>query len=160
MAAAVGAGAGQPNKDDYQVKRIRRSLRVGFVASIVSAWDGQTHLEFELYVQDHPPFGTPYALYGTYFYTVQPKNPKHWRELAGIRVELAIPDTPRLPPAQAAEFVRTALRDEFAFYASRPCPPPTSPPTSASPSVAPAPASTPSPRRWTTWRPTRTRACG
>jgi hypothetical protein len=43
---------------------------------------------------------------------------------------------------------------------SRPCPPPTSPPTSASPSVAPAPASTPSPRRWTTWRPTRTRACG
>ena len=62
------------------------------------------------------PFGTPYALYGTYFYTVQPKNPKHWRELAGIRVELAIPDTPRLPPAQAAEFVRTALRDQFAFY--------------------------------------------
>jgi hypothetical protein len=73
-------------------------------------------LYFELYVQDHPPFGTPYALYGTYFYTVQPKNPKHWRELAGIRVELAIPDTPRLPPAQAAEFVRTALRDQFAFY--------------------------------------------
>jgi hypothetical protein len=101
----------------------------------------------------------PYALYGTYFYTVQPKNPKHWRELAGIRVELAIPDTPRLPPAQAAEFVRTALRG-ILFTASRPCPPPTSPPTSASPSVAPAPASTPSPRRWTTWRPTRTRACG
>ena len=61
------------------------------------------------------PFGTPYALYDTYFYTVQPKNPKHWRELAGIRVELAIPDTPRLPPAKAAEFGCAPARDEFAF---------------------------------------------
>ncbi len=74
--------------------------RVGFVSSIVSAWDGHAlyPLYFRGYVQRFlHPFGTPYALYGTYFYTVQPKNPKHWRELAGIRVELAIPDTPRLP---------------------------------------------------------------
>jgi hypothetical protein len=36
MAAAVGAGAGQPNKDD-QVKESGEISRVGFVASIVSS---------------------------------------------------------------------------------------------------------------------------
>jgi hypothetical protein len=106
MAAAVGAGAGQPNKDDYQVKRIRRSS-LASVLWLPSSPSGTGTLPcFELYVQDHPPFGTPYALYGTYFYTVQPKNPKHWRELAGIRVELAIPDTPGCrrprPPSSCA----------------------------------------------------------
>ena len=113
-------GLAQPNKNDYQVKTEPEVFtRVGFVASIVSNIYQTRPLDeiFERYAAKIlRPFGTPYALYGTYFYTVQPKNPKHWRELAGIRVELAIPDTPRLPPAQAAEFVRTALRDQFAFY--------------------------------------------
>ena len=113
-------GLAGPNKSDVQVKaNPEKYSRVGFVASIVSSLNKTRPFEetFGLYVFDLiRPFGTPYALYDTYFYTVQPKNPKHWRELAGIRVELAIPDTPRLPPAQAAEFVRTALRDQFAFY--------------------------------------------
>ena len=113
-------GLAGPNKSDVQVKaNPEKYSRVGFVASIGSAWDGRAlyPLYFQSYIESFiHPFGTPYALYDTYFYTVQPKNPKHWRELAGIRVELAIPDTPRLPPAQAAEFVRTALRDQFAFY--------------------------------------------
>ncbi|RQZ48743.1 virulence factor, partial [Burkholderia sp. Bp9099] len=34
-----------------------------------------------------------------YFYTVKPENQGHWRELAGIRVEVAVP--PRLDPAFA-----------------------------------------------------------
>jgi hypothetical protein len=59
------------------------------------------------------PIGRRYAMNGTYFYTVQPENPKRWRELAGIRVEFAIPATPQLPPDEAAAIVRERLRKEF-----------------------------------------------
>ena len=113
-------GLAQPNKNDYQVKTEPEVFtRVGFVASIVSSLNNTRPFSevFELYVHDIiRPFGTPYALYDAYFYTVQPKNPKRWRELAGIRIELAIPDTPRLPPAQTADSVRREMRREFVFY--------------------------------------------
>lgn len=113
-------GLAQPNKDDLKVKENpEKFTRVGYVSSIVSSLNNTRPFSevFDLYVHDViRPFGTPYALYGTYFYTVQPKNPKHWRELAGIRIELAIPDTPRLPPTQAAESVRREMRREFVFY--------------------------------------------
>ena len=35
---------------------------------------------------------------------MQPKNPKHWRELAGIRVELAIPTRPDCRRPRPPEF--------------------------------------------------------
>ena len=113
-------GLASPNKNDYQVKTYPEDFtRVGFVATIVSN-TYQTRPIAEIFSRYAEkiirPFGTPYALYGTYFYTVQPKGPKHWRELAGIRVELAIPATPRLPPDQAAESLRREMRREFVFY--------------------------------------------
>lgn len=113
-------GLAAPNKGDAQAKaKPEKYGRVGYVSSIVWSWNGEAKypLYFSGYVQRFiHPFGIPYALYDTYFYTVNAKSPKYWRELAGIRVEFAIPDTPRLPPEQAAEYVRTALRDEFSFY--------------------------------------------
>ncbi|KVC36854.1 virulence factor [Burkholderia pseudomultivorans] len=48
-----------------------------------------------------------YSMNGHYFYTVQPSDKRHWRELAGIRVELAIPA--QLSPQDA----RFRLSDEM-----------------------------------------------
>lgn len=113
-------GLAVPNKDDEQVqKKPEKYFGIGYVSSIVSNvyktrpfW----HV-FDLYIQDIiRPFGIPYVMNPNYFYTVQPENPKLWRELAGIHVELAIPDSPRLPPAQAAEITRDALMREFVFH--------------------------------------------
>ena len=113
-------GLAAPNKDDEQVQnKPEKYSRVGYVSSIVSnVYKTRPFSEvFERYAAKViSPFGIPYVLTPNYFYTVQPENPKHWRELAGIRVELAIPDTPRLPPAQAAEIAREALMREFVFY--------------------------------------------
>ena len=113
-------GLAAPNKNDEQVqKKPEKYTRVGYVSSIVYSWDGRAiySLYFDSYIAKLiRPFGIPYVLTPNYFYTVQPENPKSWRELAGIRLELAIPDTPRLPPAQAAEIARDALMREFVFY--------------------------------------------
>ncbi|QFS40446.1 irulence fact [Burkholderia cepacia] len=52
--------------------------------------------------------------YGTnskYFYTVSPDDRKDWRELAGIRVELAIPD--RLDAAESQSYLQDSLRKTF-----------------------------------------------
>ena len=158
MAAAVGAGLAQPNKNDYQVKREPEvfTASVLWLPSFQSinnpAISRKTLVGLST---SSAPFGTPYALYDTYFYTVQPKNPKHWRELAGIRVELAIPDTPRLPPAQAAERFAPDPRDQFAFYRV-PTLSTADIPADVSLTVGGASAGFhSSPRRWTTWRPTR-----
>ncbi|WP_196489046.1 virulence factor [Burkholderia cepacia] len=54
---------------------------------------------------------TRYGMNSKYFYTVGPKNQKDWRELAGIRVEIAIPT--RLD----ATFARSRLVDRMmTFY--------------------------------------------
>jgi hypothetical protein len=62
------------------------------------------------------PLGRRYAMNGDYFYTIHGRDPKRWRELHGIHVEFAIPDTPDLPPEQAAKIVRDALNREFEFH--------------------------------------------
>ncbi|MCA7928218.1 virulence factor [Burkholderia cepacia] len=52
--------------------------------------------------------------YGTnskYFYTVSPDDRKDWRELAGIRVELAIPD--RLDAAESQSYLQDSIRRTF-----------------------------------------------
>ncbi|WP_334046319.1 virulence factor [Burkholderia cepacia] len=52
--------------------------------------------------------------YGTnskYFYTVSPDDRKDWRELAGIRVELAIPD--RLDAAESQSYLQDSIRKTF-----------------------------------------------
>jgi hypothetical protein len=51
-----------------------------------------------------------------YFYTIQPKSPKNWRELAGIHIEFALPDTPLLTREEATHIVQDAMNEEFEFY--------------------------------------------
>ncbi|WP_419687967.1 virulence factor [Burkholderia theae] len=53
---------------------------------------------------------TPYGTDPKYFYTVNPQNQKDWRELAGIRVEIAIPS--RLD----ATFARSRLVDRMMTF--------------------------------------------
>lgn len=48
-----------------------------------------------------------------YFYTVQPKDPKDWRELAGIRIHLVIPS--RIAAREAQDFVRDTYHRQFSI---------------------------------------------
>ncbi|WP_408584702.1 virulence factor [Paraburkholderia bannensis] len=57
-------------------------------------------------------FGDRYAMNGKYFYTVQPKDKKLWRELAGIHVEFAIP-AGRLDPVGAQSYLRDRMKLYF-----------------------------------------------
>ncbi|WP_408588502.1 virulence factor [Paraburkholderia bannensis] len=57
-------------------------------------------------------FGDRYAMNGKYFYTVQPKDKKLWRELAGIHVEFATP-AGRLDPVGAQSYLRDRMKLYF-----------------------------------------------
>jgi hypothetical protein len=57
-------------------------------------------------------FSDRYAMNGKYFYTVAPDDRKKWRELAGIRVEFAIPSD-RLDPVEAAGYLSSRMMRSF-----------------------------------------------
>ncbi|MCA8488811.1 virulence factor [Burkholderia arboris] len=54
-----------------------------------------------------------YASNAKYFYTVKPDNKHDWRELAGIRVELAIPE--RLDATESQSYLRDSIRKTFSI---------------------------------------------
>ena len=58
-------------------------------------------------------FANKYVMNSRYFYTVQPSNRHDWRELAGIRIELAIP--PRLAPQEAVSHLRSEMITAFSI---------------------------------------------
>ena len=113
---------------------------------------------FGLYVFDLiRPSAPPYALYDTYFYTVQPKNPSAGANWPGS----GSTGDPRHAPAAARRLprrVRTAPGPLCLLPRPDPCPPPTSPPTSRLTVGFSASAGFhSSPRRWTAWRPDKER---
>ncbi|WP_322055508.1 virulence factor, partial [Paraburkholderia bannensis] len=57
-------------------------------------------------------FGDRYVMNGRYFYTVQPRDRKQWRELAAIHVEYALP-AGRIEPLEAGEYLRKEIISEF-----------------------------------------------
>uniref|UniRef100_UPI002AC35884 PAAR domain-containing protein n=1 Tax=Paraburkholderia bannensis TaxID=765414 RepID=UPI002AC35884 len=59
-----------------------------------------------------PLFADRYAMNGKYFYTVQSRDKKLWRELAGIHIEYAIP-TERLDPVEAQSYLRDRMKLYF-----------------------------------------------
>jgi hypothetical protein len=113
-------GLAGPNEDDKQVAmKPEKYSKVRPVRAVVSSWNGRATFArfFAGYIREiFRPIGRRYAMNGKYFYTVQPQDPKRWRELAGIHVEFALPATPQLPPDEAATIVREALDTEFEFY--------------------------------------------
>jgi len=112
-------GMAKPNKDDDEVKEDPKSFSsVQFVSAILGGGDEDSiyDLYFNSYIEGLiRPIGRRYAMNGDYFYTVQPKSPKDWRELHGIHIELAIPNNPKLPLDLAAKHVRKAMNGEFQF---------------------------------------------
>jgi hypothetical protein len=120
-------GVANPNKDDDEVKRdpvtftsVQAIAPLSFnVGKEIVFDDGRS--VFPEYLSDYlseivKPIGRQYAFNGRYFYTIQPENRKKWRELHGIRVELAIPDIALLASDDAAERTREAFKAEFEFH--------------------------------------------
>ncbi|MBS0346052.1 MAG: hypothetical protein JSR69_06270 [Proteobacteria bacterium] len=116
-------GLARPNKNDDMVRTDPASFStIQPVAAIVWNISGRVKFSsfFGGYMEDIlRPFGNRYVLNANYFYTIQPKSPKDWHELAGIHIEFALPDTPLLPQEQAIHIVRNAMNEEFQFYNPR-----------------------------------------
>lgn len=113
-------GLAKPNKEDEKVEeKPKKFSSVQYVSAVLGGADERTiyDLYFNGYIETLiRPIGRRYAMLGDYFYTIQPKSPKDWRELHGIHIELAIPIVPKLRPDVAAEHVRTAMDGEFQFH--------------------------------------------
>lgn len=96
-------GLAAPNKNDDMVRTDPKSFTtLQSVAGVAYGNEGTETFKgfYSKYVDKFLLLlRTRYASNADYFYTVNPKNPKDWRELAGTRVEIAIP--PRLDPAYA-----------------------------------------------------------
>ncbi|KEZ07103.1 virulence factor [Burkholderia sp. MSh2] len=104
-------GLVKPNKNDDMVRTDPQSFSSVKPVAIVADGNGGTESLKGFYRKYITNFlvllYSKYAMNGHYFYTVQPSNKRRWRELAGIRVELAIPS--RLSPQDA----RSRLSDEM-----------------------------------------------
>jgi hypothetical protein len=120
-------GLARPNKNDDELKRDPKLFStVQPISPIKINWDRTTNYPngesvFPYYLHGYVeeilrPIGRRYAMHGGYFYTIQPRDRKRWRELHGIHIEFAIPETPVLPPELAAEIIRKAMSSEFEFY--------------------------------------------
>ncbi|WP_419469077.1 virulence factor [Burkholderia pseudomultivorans] len=104
-------GLVKPNRNDDMVRTDPKSFStVRPVAGIAYGNNGREIFDgfYEKYIDIFLGLlYDKYAMNGHYFYTVQPSDKRHWRELAGIRIEFAIPT--RLSPKEA----RSHLSDEM-----------------------------------------------
>lgn len=112
-------GLAKPNKNDEMVKEDPKAFTtVQPVAGVAFNQFGDNTIDgfLENYlVSTFKPLGSGYVKNGKYFYTIQPKNSRDWRELHGIRVEFAIPNLPQLPVESAVKALVDGLNDEFRF---------------------------------------------
>ena len=105
-------GLVKPNANDDMVRTNPKKYSTLQAVSIVANgnWGSETFSGFyEKYVDELLVlFRTRYVMNPDYFYTVSSKYKREWRELAGVRVELALP-ADRLDPEAAGAY----LRDEM-----------------------------------------------
>ncbi|AWI76758.1 hypothetical protein CEW83_17305 [Parazoarcus communis] len=110
-------GLASPNKDDDMVRTEPESFTtVQPISSIVSNIGGRKSFErvFLQYSQRLVrPFGERYVWNSKYFYTVEPESSRNWRELAGVHVELGVPDRPDLGLDDAAGVLRYVITAFF-----------------------------------------------
>ncbi|MDR6502559.1 hypothetical protein J2785_005743 [Burkholderia ambifaria] len=106
----------KPNSSDDMVRTNPKKYSTLQPISIVA--DGQWGSEsFEGFYEKYIDkllvlFRTRYVTNSNYFYTVKSDDKKKWRELAGIRVELAIPSG-RLDPERAKVYVRDNMVNAY-----------------------------------------------
>ncbi|KVK99744.1 virulence factor [Burkholderia cepacia] len=108
-------GLAKPNKNDDMVRTDPKSFTtLQSVAGV--AYGNQGTETFKGFYQKYVTkllglFGDRYVMNAKYFYTVKSKNKDDWRELAGIRVEFAVPD--RLDTGEAQTYLRKRIISEF-----------------------------------------------
>ncbi len=110
-------GLAAPNKNDDMIRTDPKSFTtLQSVAGIAYGNQGKETFRgfYRKYISELPLLlRSRYASNPKYFYTVSPVNKKGWRELAGIRVELAIPD--RLEPDESQSYLRDSIRKAFSI---------------------------------------------
>nr|WP_243772166.1 virulence factor [Burkholderia anthina] len=106
-----------PNKNDDMVRTDQKSFTtLQSVAGIAYGNRGTETFKgfYHKYMFKFPLLlSSRYSGNPKYFYTVAPADKKDWRELAGIRVELAIPD--RLEPDDSRSYLSDSIRKTFSI---------------------------------------------
>lgn len=112
-------GLAKPNKNDEKVKeKPEKFTTIQPIAGVAFNFTGRNTLDgfLERYVvHTFKPIGNGYVKNGKYFYTIQPEKHHLWRELHGIHVEFAMPNTPQLTAQQGAALLAEGLDEEFLF---------------------------------------------
>jgi len=102
-------GLVKPNQNDDMVRTDPKSFStLQPVVGIANGNDGEETFKgfhHKYVTKFFTAFDTRYAVNPRYFYNVADKNGKGWRELAGLRVEYALP-TAQLEPAEAADYFK------------------------------------------------------
>ncbi|WP_412527214.1 virulence factor [Burkholderia lata] len=108
-------GLAVPNKNDDMVRTDPKSFTtLQSVAGIAYGNEGEETFKgfYHKYMYMFPLLlSSRYASNQKYFYTVSPNDKNNWRELAGIRVELAIPN--RLEVDDSQSYLRDSIRKTF-----------------------------------------------
>ncbi|UXU89985.1 virulence factor [Burkholderia sp. S-53] len=110
-------GLTAPNKNDDMVRTDPESFAtLKSIGALVYGNRGKETFRgfYRKYMYDFPLLlRSRYATNPKYFYTVSPDDRNDWRELAGIRVELAIPD--RLDAVDSQNYLRDSIRKTFSI---------------------------------------------
>ncbi|VWD18186.1 virulence factor [Burkholderia lata] len=111
-------GLAAPNKNDDMVRTDPQSFTtLQSVAGIAYGNRGAETFRgfYRKYMYKFPLLiRSRYASNAKYFYTVNPDDKKDWRELAGIRVELAIPE--RLDADESKTYLQDSIRKSFSIW--------------------------------------------
>ncbi|MDB0529654.1 virulence factor [Ralstonia solanacearum] len=111
-------GLVQPNKKDDMVRTDPKGFTtLQLVADVAFGNWGKESFDgyYEKYVDELLVLlADRYVMNRKYFYTVASEDRKEWRELAGIRVELAVPAN-RLDPVETETFLRKEMIGAFSI---------------------------------------------
>ncbi|QTD92267.1 virulence factor [Burkholderia anthina] len=106
-----------PNKDDDMVRtKPEKFSSLRSIGALVYGNRGAETFKgfYHKYMFKFPLLlSSRYSANPKYFYTVAPADKKDWRELAGIRVEVAIPD--RLEPDDSRSYLSDSIRKTFSI---------------------------------------------
>ncbi|WP_446904423.1 virulence factor [Burkholderia sp. YIM B11467] len=108
-------GLVQPNKGDDMVRTMPQKFsKLQPIGALVYGNQGSETFKgfYHKYVSKLLGlFGDRYVMNAKYFYTVKSKSRSDWRELAGMRVEFAIPE--RLDPVEAKTYFQGEFVDNY-----------------------------------------------
>jgi hypothetical protein len=111
-------GLVKPNQNDEKVvEKPVKFTSAQPIAAVAVNLGGNTMADFlaTYVIETFKPIGRGYIMNGSYFYTIQPDKPRNWRELHGIHVEFAMPNTSDISAEQGTKIVQERLGREFVF---------------------------------------------